>query len=75
MLAAFAPRAGFGDGHPSTAGSRERLHGFVAWALWSVAHIFFLIGFGNRVVVSLEWIWSCLPYRGGARLITGERRG
>ncbi len=53
---------------------RLHLHGFVAWALWSVAHIFFLIGFRNRVVVSLEWIWSYLSYRGGARLITGERR-
>lgn len=54
---------------------RLRLHGFVAWVLWSVAHIFFLIGFRNRMAVSLEWIWPCLSYRGGARLITGERRG
>jgi len=47
-----------------------RLTGFFAWLLWGVAHIFFLIGFRNRIVVTIDWIWSYLTFHGGARLIT-----
>jgi NADH dehydrogenase len=36
-------------------------------------HIFFLIGFRNRMLVLLEWAWSYFTYSRGARLITGER--
>ncbi|MGE0211610.1 MAG: NAD(P)/FAD-dependent oxidoreductase [Parvibaculaceae bacterium] len=50
---------------------RLRLSGFPAWALWCVAHIFFLIGFRNRIVVMMEWAWAYLTYERGARLITG----
>jgi len=52
----------------------RRLHfgGFVAWLAWIFVHIFFLIGFRNRVMVLLEWAWSYLTYSRGARLITGE---
>lgn len=50
---------------------RIRLRGGIAWWLWGIAHIFFLIDFRNRVVVSLNWLWSFLTYRRGARLITG----
>jgi NADH dehydrogenase len=49
-----------------------RLTGFVAWVLWGVVHIFFLIGFRNRLAVFLNWIWAWLTYGRGARLITGE---
>jgi NADH dehydrogenase len=51
-----------------------RLHfgGFFAWLTWIFVHIFFLIGFRNRVIVLLEWAWSYLTYARGARLITGE---
>ncbi len=49
-----------------------RISGFPAWVLWSVAHIFFLIGFRNRIVVSLEWLWAYFSFRRGARLITGS---
>jgi NADH dehydrogenase len=51
-----------------------RLHfgGFLAWLIWIFVHIFFLIGFRNRVLVLLQWAWSYLTYRRGARLITGE---
>lgn len=51
-----------------------RLHfnGFLAWLTWIFVHIFFLIGFRNRVMVLLEWAWSYLTYARGARLITGE---
>jgi NADH dehydrogenase len=46
--------------------------GFVAWLLWIFVHIFFLIGFRNRIIVLLEWAISYFTYSRGARLITGE---
>ena len=51
-----------------------KLHfgGFIAWLAWIFVHIFFLIGFRNRVMVMLEWAWSYLTFSRGARLITGE---
>lgn len=51
-----------------------RLTGFIAWLLWGAAHIFFLIGFRNRIVVTIDWIWSYLTFHGGARLITDVHR-
>ena len=53
---------------------RLRLRGFIAWVLWGVAHIFFLIGFRNRMVVVVDWLWSYVWFGGGARLITGLTR-
>jgi NADH dehydrogenase len=50
---------------------RLRLSGFTAWMLWSVAHVYFLIGFRNRFVVALNWAWSYLTFQRGSRLITG----
>jgi NADH dehydrogenase len=47
-----------------------RLTGFVAWAFWCAAHIYFLIGFRNRAQVLLDWAWSYLTFERGARLIT-----
>jgi NADH dehydrogenase len=53
-----------------------RLTGFVGWVFWCVAHIWYLVGFRSRVVVSFEWLWSYLTFQRGARLITGrEPRG
>ena len=51
---------------------RIRLWGLPAWIAWLVIHIYFLIGFRNRLVVMLEWAWLYLRYESGARLITGE---
>ena len=48
-----------------------RLRGFAAWLAWLVVHVFFLIGFRNRVSVIFNWVWSYLTYARGARLITG----
>lgn len=48
-----------------------RLHGTIAWLLWGLVHVSFLIGFRNRFVVMLDWIWSYLTFQSGARLITG----
>ncbi|KIC50133.1 NAD(P)/FAD-dependent oxidoreductase [Tateyamaria sp. ANG-S1] len=50
---------------------RIQLSGFVAWWLWGVAHIYFLIGVRNPVFVALNWFWSYLTFSKGARLITG----
>jgi len=50
-----------------------RLTGFLAWAAWAFIHIISLIGFRNRLTVSLQWVWSYLTYTRGARLITEER--
>ncbi len=49
-----------------------KLSGAVAWIVWSVAHIFLLIGFRNRVMVFLEWVWAYLARQRSARLITGH---
>ena len=49
-----------------------RLRGRLAWWLWGIVHIFFLIDFRSRVVVALNWLWSFLTYKRGARLITGN---
>jgi NADH dehydrogenase len=51
----------------------RRLHltGLAAWLAWLVVHIFFLIGFENRLLVLFQWAWSYLSYERGARLITG----
>ncbi|HEY7298021.1 MAG TPA: NAD(P)/FAD-dependent oxidoreductase [Xanthobacteraceae bacterium] len=50
---------------------RFKLSGFPAWLLWSLAHIYFLIGFRNRLVVALNWAWNYLTFQRGTRLITG----
>jgi NADH dehydrogenase len=47
-----------------------RFSGLAAWALWLFVHVFFLIGFRNRVAVILQWAWSYLTFKRGARLIT-----
>ena len=44
--------------------------GLVAWLLWLFVHLLFLVGFRNRVAVLLQWAWSYLTFRRGARLIT-----
>jgi NADH:ubiquinone reductase (H+-translocating) len=51
---------------------RLKFSGFPAWLLWSLVHIYFLIGFRSRLVVALSWAWSYLTFDRGARLITGD---
>jgi NADH:quinone reductase (non-electrogenic) len=48
-----------------------KLSGLTAWLLWSLAHIYFLIGFRNRLTVALNWAWSYATFQRGTRLITG----
>lgn len=51
---------------------RVKLSGFFAWAFWLALHIFFLIGFRNRLLVFMQWAWAYVTYQRGARLITGR---
>lgn len=48
-----------------------RLSGVFAWFVWTTAHIFFLAGFRNRLLVGANWLWNYLTFERGARLITG----
>lgn len=48
------------------------ISGYIAWLSWLFVHIFFLIGFQNRVMVLMQWAWSYITYERGARLITGN---
>ena len=52
---------------------RIHISGFLAWLAWLFIHIFFLIGFRNRLIVMIQWAWSYLTYERGARLITGDK--
>ena len=49
-----------------------RQSGFIAWLLWLGIHIFYLIGFANRIVVVTRWAWSFFTHGRGSRLITGS---
>jgi NADH dehydrogenase len=49
-----------------------RLGGFPAWVMWLTIHIVYLIGFANRIVVSVRWAWSFLTRGRSTRLITGS---
>jgi NADH dehydrogenase len=61
-------------GRGSAVADFGRLHfgGFFAWLAWIFVHIFFLIGFRNRLLVLIQWAYSYFTYQRGARLITGE---
>ena len=57
---------------------RIRLTGWLAWWIWGIAHIYFLIGVRSRLVVAVSWLWSFLSRQNPARLITQKetaRRG
>jgi NADH dehydrogenase len=70
----------FNAGNLATIGRRSavadfgwiRVSGFSAWLLWGIVHIFFLIGFRNRLSILIEWMWAYITFQRGARLITGS---
>jgi NADH dehydrogenase len=45
--------------------------GLFAWLLWSAAHVYYLIGFRNRLAVMMNWMWNYFTFERGTRLITG----
>ena len=53
---------------------RLQLSGYPAWLLWLVAHIYFLIGFRNRIVVLIDWAWAYWTYERSARIIVSDKR-
>jgi NADH:quinone reductase (non-electrogenic) len=65
MLATIGRKAAVG-----TIG-KLRLSGFPAWLGWALVHLFYLVGFRNRILVFIEWAWAYFTYQRGARLITG----
>ena len=48
------------------------MSGLLAWLIWSLAHVWFLVGFRSRIVVGIQWLWNYLTYQRSARLITGH---
>ncbi len=53
-------------------GRFRRFSGFTAWAMWLGIHIWYLIGFENRLLVIIRWGWSFVTRGRGTRLITGQ---
>jgi NADH:ubiquinone reductase (H+-translocating) len=53
---------------------KSQWSGAIAWWAWLLIHIFYLIGFRNRVLVLMEWAWAYVTYQRGARLITGGQK-
>ena len=51
---------------------RWHLHGFVAWLAWLFVHIYYLIGFDNKLLVLFQWGWNYVTRKRGAQLITGR---
>ncbi|MCJ7737861.1 MAG: FAD-dependent oxidoreductase, partial [Anaerolineae bacterium] len=49
---------------------RLKFEGFIAWLLWVFVHIYYLIGFDQKVLVMFRWVWNYFTSRRGARLIT-----
>lgn len=50
----------------------RRLKGFFAWIVWAIVHVYLLVGFQHRLLVSMQWLWRYLTYERGARLISNE---
>jgi NADH dehydrogenase len=53
---------------------RLHLTGLIAWLLWGLVHVMFLVGFRNRLTVMISWVWSYLIFSRDARLIIGDSR-
>ena len=49
-----------------------RLSGFIAWLLWGIVHVYYLVGSRNRIGVMMQWLWAYVTFERGARLITGH---
>ena len=51
-----------------------RFSGALAWWFWLAAHVLFLIGFRNRLVVLTNWAWAYFTYQRHARIVFGRPR-
>jgi len=52
-----------------------QLSGYPAWLLWLVAHIYFLIGFRNRIIVMIDWAWAYWTFERSARIVIQGKKG
>jgi NADH dehydrogenase len=52
-----------------------RLKGRFAWLLWAIVHVYLLVGFDNRLRVTVQWLWLYLTYERGARLVMSDPEG
>jgi NADH dehydrogenase len=68
----FGNMATVGRRHAVADFGRLHLKGLMGWLVWSLAHVYFLIGFRNRLSVAISWAWSYVTYQRGVRLITGR---
>ncbi|WP_372489974.1 hypothetical protein [Chitinophaga sedimenti] len=51
-----------------------RTQGFRAWLIWMFIHLISIIGFRNRLVVLINWVWKYLRYDAGIGVIIGEKK-
>ncbi|WP_309084293.1 NAD(P)/FAD-dependent oxidoreductase [Chelativorans sp.] len=51
---------------------RTKLTGWIAWLFWAVIHVYLLVGFQHRLMVSLQWLWRYITFERGARLVTDD---
>lgn len=63
--------ATIGRSHAVAESMGMKFDGFVAWLMWLFIHLFFLVGFRNRLAVMVQWFYAYVKYRRGARIITG----
>ncbi len=63
--------ATIGRNHAIAEMGRLKIRGLIGWLFWGIAHIYFLIGFRNRIAVLFSWIWAYITWQRGVRLITG----
>lgn len=68
----YGNMATIGRSHAAADFGWLRVRGYLGWLLWSLVHIFFLIGFRNKVMVMAEWAWAYVTFQKGMRLITGN---
>mgnify|MGYP001438203411 CR=1 FL=1 len=53
---------------------RFSLRGWLAWFAWAIIHVYLLVGFEHRLLVSVQWFWRYLTYERGARLVTDDTK-
>jgi len=49
-----------------------RMKGWLAWCLWALIHVYLLVGFQHRLLVSIQWLWRYVTYERGSRLIAEQ---
>lgn len=54
---------------------KRQLKGWFAWVLWAIVHVFLLVNFEKRLLVSMQWLWRYATYERGARLILHDAPG